>query len=94
MSRLSWQRGPAAIPSAEGQEARVGPMVIAVVIGVSLGTGLVVGVIVMVAMAVRREDRQYSLTSQAPGVAARGVRRLTGVGLRDITRPETDRVRQ
>lgn len=72
----------------------MGPMVIAVAIGVSLGTGLVVGVIVMVAMAVRREDRQYSLTRQAPDVAARGVRRLTGVGLRDITRPERDRVRQ
>jgi hypothetical protein len=72
----------------------VGPMVMAVVIGVSLGTGLVVGVIAMVAMAVHREDRQYSLTSQAPDVAARGVRRLTGVGLRDITRPETDQVRR
>jgi hypothetical protein len=45
----------------------------------------VIGIIAIVAMAVRREDRQYSLTRQAPGVAARGVRRLTGVGLRDVT---------
>ena len=63
----------------------MGPMVVVVAIGLSLGTGLVVGIIAVVAMAVRREDRQYSLTRQAPGVAARGVRRLTGVGLRDVT---------
>lgn len=61
------------------------PMVVVVAIGLSLGTGLVIGIIAIVAMAVRREDRQYSLTRQAPGVAARGVRRLTGVGLRDVT---------
>ena len=63
----------------------VEPMVLVVAIGLSLGTGLVIGIIAIVAMAVRREDRQYSLTGQAPGVAARGVRRLTGVGLRDVT---------
>jgi hypothetical protein len=63
----------------------VGPMVVVVAIGLSLGTGLVIGIVAVVAMAVRREDRQYSLTRQAPGVAARGVRRLTGVGLRDVT---------
>ena len=61
------------------------PMVIVVAIGLSLGTGLVIGIIAIVAMAVRREDRQFSLTRQAPGAAARGVRRLTGVGLRDVT---------
>lgn len=61
------------------------PMVVVMAIGLSLGTGLVIGIIAIVAMAVRREDRQYSLTRQAPGVAARGVRRLTGVGLRDVT---------
>jgi len=60
-------------------------VVVAAAIGVSLGAGLVIGVIAMVAMAVRREDRQYSLTRQAPDLAARGVRRLTGVGLRDVT---------
>jgi len=63
----------------------VDPMVVVVAIGLSLGTGLVIGIIAIVAMAVRREDRQYSLTRQAPGVAARGVRRLIGVGLRDVT---------
>ena len=61
------------------------PMVVVVAIGLSLGMGLVIGIIAIVAMAVRREDRQYSLTRQAPGISARGVRRLTGVGLRDVT---------
>ena len=70
----------------------VGPMVVVVVIGASLGMGLTIGVIAMVAMAVRREDRQYSLTRQAPGIAARGVRRLTGVGLRDVTPSTRERV--
>jgi len=65
----------------------VGPMMAAVAIGVSLGTGITIGVIAMVAIAVRREDRQYSLTREAPSIGARGVRRLTGVGLRDITPP-------
>lgn len=70
----------------------MGPMVVVVVIGASLGMGLTIGVIAMVAMAVRREDRQYSLTRQAPGIAARGVRRLTGVGLRDVTPSTRERV--
>jgi ABC-type nickel/cobalt efflux system permease component RcnA len=65
----------------------MGAIVVTVAVAVSLGTGLMIGVIAMVAMAVRREDTQYSLTRQAPGVMARGVRRLTGVGLRDITPP-------
>ena len=62
----------------------VDPMVV-MAIGLSLVTGLVIGITAIVALAVRREDRLYSLTRQAPGVAARGVRRLTGVGLRDVT---------
>ena len=63
----------------------VDPMVVVMAIGLSLVTGLVIGITAIVALAVRREDRLYSLTRQAPGVAARGVRRLTGVGLRDVT---------
>jgi hypothetical protein len=57
------------------------------VIGFSLSAGLVTGVFAMIAMAVRKEDRQYSLTRPARGVAARGVRRLTGVGMRGVTPP-------
>ena len=63
----------------------VGIMVSVIAIGISLGAGLVTGVFAIVAVAVRREDRQYSLTRPARGVTARGVRRLTGVGMRDVT---------
>jgi len=37
-------------------------------------------VLVMVAVAVRREDRRFSLYQTAPGPAARATRRLTRVG--------------
>jgi hypothetical protein len=60
-------------------------MVAVIAIGVSLSAGLVTGILAMIAVAVRKEDRQYSLTSPAHGLAARGVRRLTGVGMRDVT---------
>jgi hypothetical protein len=72
-------------PSAKWQEAMVGSMVAVIAIGFSLSAGLVTGVFAMIAVAVRKEDRQYSLTRPARGVAARGVRRLTGVGMRDVT---------
>ena len=39
-----------------------------------------ISVLVMVAVAVRREDRQYSLYGVAPGPAARVTRRLTRFG--------------
>lgn len=71
-------------PSVKWQEAMVGSMV-AIAIGFSLSAGLVTGVLAIIAVAVRKEDRQYSLTRPARGVAARGVRRLTGVGMRDVT---------
>jgi hypothetical protein len=68
-------------------------IVVAVAIGMGFVfcTGVMVGVIVMVSMAVRREDRGYTLTRQPPDAAARGVRRLIGVGLRDITPPDARR---
>src|SRR5690349_2409314 len=64
-------------------------IMLAVAIGMILvfGTGFLAGIIAMVAMAVRREDRGHSLTGEPPGAAARGVRRLVGVGLRDIAAP-------
>ena len=49
------------------------------------GVGVMAGVIAMVALAIRKEDRLRSLTRQPPSAAARGARRLNGVGLRDIT---------
>ncbi len=66
---------------------------VAVAIGMGLvfGTGIMVGVLVMVSMAVRREDRGNTLTRQPPDVGARGVRRLTRVGLRDIIPPDAGR---
>ena len=42
--------------------------------------GVTLGVVAMVAIAIRREDRQYSLSGAAPGAAARGARWLTRFG--------------
>lgn len=46
--------------------------------------GVLSGVIVVVALAVRREDRRYSLIGEAPDRLSRGARRLNGVGRRDL----------
>jgi hypothetical protein len=64
-------------------------IVVAVGIGMGLvfAIGVLAGITVMVAMAVRREDKHYTLTGEPPDVTARGVRRLVGVGLRDIVWP-------
>jgi hypothetical protein len=42
--------------------------------------GVVLGVAAMVAIAIKREDRLYSLSGAAPGAAARGARFLTRFG--------------
>jgi hypothetical protein len=68
---------------------------IAVDVGIAMaivfGAGVVLGITAMIAMAIRREDRRYTLTGQPPDVAARGVRRLIRVGLRDIIAPDDGR---
>jgi hypothetical protein len=46
--------------------------------------GIVTGVIVVVALAVRREDRRYTLAVEAPDRLSRNTRRLTGVARRDL----------
>jgi hypothetical protein len=46
--------------------------------------GLVMGVIAVIAVAVRREDRRYTLAVDAPDRLSRTTRRLTGVGRRDL----------
>ena len=46
--------------------------------------GAVVGVLVVVALAVRREDRHYTLSGEAPNRLSRSTRRLNGVGCRDL----------
>ena len=47
-------------------------------------SGIAVSVYVVIAIAVRREDRAYTLVSDAPGGLARISRRLNGVGRRDL----------
>jgi hypothetical protein len=68
-------------------------IVVAVGIGMALvfDIGVIFGIIVMTSMAIRREDRCYTLTGLPPDVVARGVRRLSRVGLRDIIPPEDRR---
>lgn len=46
--------------------------------------GIVLGVIVVVAVAVRREDRRYTLAVEAPDRMSRNTRRLTGLARRDL----------
>jgi hypothetical protein len=46
--------------------------------------GVVAGVITVVALAVRREDRRYSLPEDAPNLTSRTARRLNGVGRRGL----------
>ena len=58
-----------------GSAASVAYLILAVFLG-----GVAIGVIAMVAVAVRKEDRRYSLSGAAPGAAARGARWLTGFG--------------
>lgn len=71
-------------------------IMVAVAIGMGLvfGSGVMLGIIAMIAVAVRREDKRYTLTRQPPDVAARGVRRLVGVGLRDIKPSDAGQVRR
>ena len=56
-------------------------VVIAVAVFIS---GAVMGVIAVIAIAVRREDRRYTLAVDAPDRLSRTTRRLTGVGRRDL----------
>ncbi len=58
-----------------GSAASIAYLILAVFFG-----GVTLGVVAMVAVAVRKEDRRYSLSGAAPGAAARGARWLTGFG--------------
>jgi hypothetical protein len=46
--------------------------------------GVMMGVFAVVAIAVRREDRRYTLAVDAPDRLSSTTRRLTGVGRRDL----------
>ena len=71
-------------------------VIVAVAIGMALVflIGAMLGVIAMVSIASNREDRLGTLTRQPPDVIARGVRRLVGLGLRDITPRDAKDVRR
>ena len=56
-----------------------------VVVGVAVFiAGVVMGVTAVIAIAVRREDRRYTLALDAPDRLSRTTRRLTGVGRRNL----------
>ena len=71
-------------------------IMVAVAIGMALvfGIGVVLGVLAVVSMASRRESRLGTLTQQPPDALARGARRLTGLGLRNIISRDTEDVRR
>lgn len=58
-----------------GSAASVAYLILATFLG-----GVTLGIVVMVAIAIKREDRLYSLSGAAPGAAARGARFLTRFG--------------
>jgi hypothetical protein len=58
-------------------------VVVASAAAVFLG-GLVIGIITVIAIAVRREDRRYTLAVEAPDRLSRNTRLLIGVRRRDL----------
>ena len=58
-----------------GSAASVAYWILPLVLGV-----FTIGVLAMVALAVRKEDRRFSLSGAAPGAAARATRWLTRFG--------------
>jgi hypothetical protein len=67
----------------EVREAIVAGVLVASAVAVFLG-GLVMGVIAVIAIAVRREDRRYTLAVEAPDRLSRSTRLLIGVRRRDL----------
>jgi hypothetical protein len=57
--------------------------VVTAVVALFLG-GVVIGAIAVIALAVRREDRSFTLVGEAPGRLASSARRLNGVGRRGL----------
>jgi hypothetical protein len=57
--------------------------IVIVTIALFLG-GVVIGVIAILALAIRREDRRYSLATEAPDRLSRNARWLTGVGRKGV----------
>jgi hypothetical protein len=64
-------------------EVIMAEVVVTIAIAVFL-VGVMVGVLAVVAVAVRREDRHYTLGGEAPDRLSRNTRRLTGLGRRGV----------
>ena len=47
--------------------------------------GAAVGVILLASWGIRREERGFSLTGRAPGLASQGARQITGLWVRQRT---------
>jgi hypothetical protein len=58
-------------------------VLVIVIVGTLLLAGIGCGGIVLVSIAVRREDRRFTLAGDPPGPLSRGARRLTGISRRD-----------
>jgi hypothetical protein len=67
----------------EVREFVMSGVVVAVTVALFLA-GVVMGVTAAVALAIRREDRRYSLVCEAPDLIASSTRRLIGVGRRGL----------
>lgn len=67
----------------DGLEAIMADVVVTMAVVIFLG-GIVTGVIAVIAIAVRREDRHYTLAIEAPDRLSRNARRLTGMARRDL----------
>ncbi len=48
--------------------------------------GIVAGVMLVVRAGIKREERDFTLTREAPDRVTRAVRRLNGLYVRDVTR--------
>lgn len=66
----------------------------AIGVGLTCAIGVILGSIAMVAIVIRREDKRPALTCRPPDAVARGVRRLTGLGLRNIAPQDLRQVRR
>jgi hypothetical protein len=67
---------------------------VAVVILIFFASGVIVAVVVLSAWAIRREDRRLTLTGRAPDRLSSGVRRLMGVGLRNVDTEQARLIRE
>lgn len=67
--------------------------IIVIVVLVIFGAGAITAITVLVSYGIQHEERNYSLTRQAPGLLSAGTRRLTGryVRKRSDTDPEQPR---